>query len=466
MKYCINCGTENNQEAQFCKNCGRPLKIQVTPAQQETAATEANAMNKKKLGLIIGSVVLLIAIVGTHTILKSKTSAKHTIEVFHEAIETNNVKKLQSVINLKDTNHYSDKDWSAYLSFLKNQDSIRDQFQHLYDQEKDWNGEVSLPPVYGENGNGLFQLVRKGKKLLFYKHFVIEPIPFKAVLQSDDKHVTAVVDGKTISSSDLNKGAPIDFGLPIDQKVEFSYIAPYAKMKKIENIHFTEADKNKVEVFSDFPVDSFNVISYYEDPITIILNGKETKEIVKDGDQFGPILTDGSTKIEGKITTDLGEFKSDEIKVTDDSYRELDFTFPDLEEKIAKNEEAVQKSEDLKMEVSDFVDGFMSATVYAYNSGEYRDVQPYIQIGAPAAKEVQKYMDHLASKGITEDLLSSEVIDINEVEDGLEVSTKEEYEIYQEDGESSIRDFKSTHKVVRDSEGELKYYQLLNTEEI
>jgi uncharacterized membrane protein YvbJ len=213
-------------------------------------------------------------------------------------------------------------------------------------------------------------------------------------------------------------------------------------------------------------VNFFDISSYYDEPITLILNGKETKELVKDGDQFGPILTDGNTKIQGKITTDLGEFKSDEIKISEDSYQELDFIFPDLEEKIAKNEEDAQLKKELQSEVSDFVNGFMTATVYAYNSGEYRDVQPYIQIGAPAAKEVQKYMDHLNSKGITEDLLSSEIVNIKRVEDGLEITTKEEYEIFQEDGESAIRDFRSTHKVVRDSDGELKYYQFLTTEEI
>ena len=62
--YCTKCGTENTEDAKFCKNCGQPMVRMKIPA--ETNAGNAAGKTRKKKGrtifLIVSAVIVMISI--------------------------------------------------------------------------------------------------------------------------------------------------------------------------------------------------------------------------------------------------------------------------------------------------------------------------------------------------------------------------------------------------------------------
>lgn len=60
-QYCMDCGAENLDDAKFCKNCGKELKIyEQTRSSSEPTATTANIIVSKTSGKAIASLILSI----------------------------------------------------------------------------------------------------------------------------------------------------------------------------------------------------------------------------------------------------------------------------------------------------------------------------------------------------------------------------------------------------------------------
>ena len=70
-QYCMDCGAENLDDAKFCKNCGKELKIyEQTRSSSEPTATTANIIVSKTSGKAIASLVLsLLWLYGIGSIL-------------------------------------------------------------------------------------------------------------------------------------------------------------------------------------------------------------------------------------------------------------------------------------------------------------------------------------------------------------------------------------------------------------
>ena len=49
MKYCSECGCENPDEAQFCRNCGEKLKAAANEAVQKQAAPDVSQVKQKEV---------------------------------------------------------------------------------------------------------------------------------------------------------------------------------------------------------------------------------------------------------------------------------------------------------------------------------------------------------------------------------------------------------------------------------
>jgi len=72
-KYCKNCGTENNDNTTFCRNCGEKLSKINTPN------SDNNIMNNQKIlsGAIV-ALLIVIAIIGTYAFLSLNNNVNNS----------------------------------------------------------------------------------------------------------------------------------------------------------------------------------------------------------------------------------------------------------------------------------------------------------------------------------------------------------------------------------------------------
>lgn len=131
------------------------------------------------------------------------------------------------------------------------------------------------------------------------------------------------------------------------------------------------------------------------------------------------------------------------------------------------SDETVKAAKDLAIadEMDDFLESYTRASVDAINYTDFYYVENYIVEDSPRWEEARDYIDYLDSKNITEDFLDMEIESVEETDDGTwEVTVLESFTIYKEDS-TDDKDFR-TKLVVKEIDGELYVYELLETNEI
>ena len=126
---------------------------------------------------------------------------------------------------------------------------------------------------------------------------------------------------------------------------------------------------------------------------------------------------------------------------------------------------AQAKTNELHEEVADFVQDYTEYSVRAINMRDFYYVEDYITTDGPRWKEASDYIEYLDSKGITEELLSTNLEKVEPVdENSWKVTSIEEFRINKPDS-SDVKKFRTTILVKR-IEGILYVHQLISTKEI
>jgi membrane-associated protein TcaA len=108
------------------------------------------------------------------------------------------------------------------------------------------------------------------------------------------------------------------------------------------------------------------------------------------------------------------------------------------------------------------MEDFLSSSVGSYNEGDFSIIEPYLNADGPVYNEMKKYIDHVVSKGIKENLVDFQVTNCKWSDEGITVFTQEEYEIYYNDETAKKKKFKSEYLLKRVGD-QYKVHSLLNT---
>jgi len=131
------------------------------------------------------------------------------------------------------------------------------------------------------------------------------------------------------------------------------------------------------------------------------------------------------------------------------------------DEKVA----ATIETNSLRAELQQFIEHYTNACVDAINYGDFSMMTPYISLDGPRYNEAKDYIDYLVEKGITEELVSTSVVNVVDKGNGVyEVTTHEEFIIYYPDDEAN-KAFETVVEV-RNENGSWKVYKLISTTEI
>ncbi|PAD69287.1 hypothetical protein CHH83_09075 [Bacillus sp. 7586-K] len=115
--------------------------------------------------------------------------------------------------------------------------------------------------------------------------------------------------------------------------------------------------------------------------------------------------------------------------------------------------------------IASFVEEYMYASVAAINAEDFSLVEGYIDPSGKKYNEQKEYTTYLNEKGITEDLLSIEIEEVKKLDDTTyQVTSFDEYTIYQQDGSEEDASYKTVQIVKILPDGSFGINELISTD--
>ena len=117
-------------------------------------------------------------------------------------------------------------------------------------------------------------------------------------------------------------------------------------------------------------------------------------------------------------------------------------------------------------QIASFMEDYLYTSVDAMNTNDFDSVSYMIDPEGEAYNESRDYIQYVTNKGIYEELMHVEIVDISSSNaDSFVVSTYEEYDIYYGDGSNQYKTFNSKYLVVQ-KDGQLLLHKLINVDEV
>lgn|GEM_PF-2711789 len=464
MGFCKNCGAEFNEGKKFCKNCGTPLSASVEKLAPSKPRKPWTTLQK----ILTASILVLIAAgAAGHFYVKAAHSPDKLVDGFTVAVKDKNVKKAKEVFDLQDIKQDTgDKEVKKYLAYL--QGDLPDLVNQLEGQAASIKeGTSAAAKITDEQGNELFHFT-KGKKFLgIYDTYTLKVIPFHVVTDANLDAYTVALKGQEKEAKD--KQAELIGLLPGESKLSASLKTPYSTFKEEEELDFTDATENQLDLTIDFSGKYVFLDEYDSEEVSaLLINGKKMKDQVKYETPIGPFPTDGSVEIVAEHTVKDKTYTSDAIKVTNLSSDYLYFEYPEL----IKEQDAAwyspwgeeEEEPDVDAELTEFIEDYTYAIVEARNTGDFSGAAAYHDPDGEAYGQAEQYAADLFKAGTKEDVIDVTVGDIEEDGDAYIVHLEDTFSITKSDGSENESTFDTIYKVISTEDG-YQVNKLIDTDE-
>lgn len=470
MSVCGNCGNTIQPQQTFCKSCGTKISVE---NQTRSVAQNKSPISNRVKWIVAGVLLLVIGLFVANSIMSNMYKPEKTIEQFEQAVNHKDYKTLRKVLAQGGAPvTLSDKELGDYVLFLKDDKSLHQIVNELKQNAAGMGHFKKLSPITDASGNKLLVLEKGPKKLGIYQQYFINVYPFTVKVGSNLDNTEIFLNGKKVKKMKRKDSYEAIGGfLPGTYSLKAAYKGDYTSLDATKKIDFSESENNTVHV--DMELDG-HFISIYSngDQAEIYANEKDTGKKIEDIDSFGPVPVDGSVELYAVLNHTGGPVKSNKVKIVDDSEVYLNFKEIQDEEKKAQ---AAQQTQDALDQYSgegniekmkSFMEGYLAKSVQAINQQDFYLVESYLSPNGKSYGESKSYIDYLYSKGITEEFLNVDVLNVERIDKGFRVKTREDYTIYYDDGDSSKEKvFEATYTIVGNDSG-LQIFKLDNVKEV
>lgn len=457
---CPNCDEHIDETQLYCTNCGTK---QERPIQENVSRKDQGRRRSKKGFFLIGAVLLLVAvaIIG-HITLSYRFDPERLVLRLEKAVKEQDAKQLVSLLEKDNPNiKWTEKNAKRFLQYINEEADVNDIFVELSKQAHNADAYQDFQPVTDRNGNKLFVLVKGEKKFGIYQQYDIEVFPFRLIVSSNLDNVNVKMDQTKKKLLNADEEYKLGLFLPGTYKMTATYQSDYTTMSEDFTVDFSKAVENELSYSIEMKASFVSITSNVE-KAELFVNGKGTGKTIEEMSSFGPIAKNQSITVHAEYQNENGRIKTDEVTITGED-DEVNLEFNEMELEALHWDEIVQDDElyyNTNMEV--FMGEFLFNSINSYNEGDFAIIEPYLDPNGPIYGEVKKYIDYMVSKGIKEDLVDFKVTSCKMSDEGIKVSTEEEYYIYYSDNTAKNKKFKSEFLLKRIGD-DYKVHKLLNT---
>ncbi|EEK59569.1 hypothetical protein bcere0005_48420 [Bacillus cereus 172560W] len=427
----------------FCPECGSKVEVIVdntaasyTELQSETKPVKS----KKNLFLIIGFAAIAALLFGAYKFGAYKFSKEKQVNVMIEAFQKKDINAIDEFVKANDSSlKIKIEDIKAYMRYLKENPSYNKQLLS-YLQKETVDQKLTKDKSSFKDG----EIVEEGKEWFLYPKYKfsmksyymsISTTAKNAEIYVNDKKETELSSDKT--SKELGPYFPGTYVVKATAKTELT------ELETEKEVDLADEQSEKVKV--DLSLEGKYVsISSDESDATVFVNGKKRGKLNYGSYKLGPVSTDETVEVHLEKTTDFGVMKSESVKIGDQSTYYLKFP-----------------KETSSSAVGEFVRNHIYDNVRAISLNDFSLIEKNYDKSGKSYKEDRDYIQYLHKKGITEDLLTMEVRNVERQSDTkYKVTTYEEYHIRYGDGSVKFKSFNNEHIVTVNGNGKMLYHSL------
>lgn len=454
LKFCGTCKKNVADHLNFCPECGS--KVEVIVDNNAASYTEVQneikpAKSKKNLFFLIGFLIVAAVLFGAYKFGANKFSKEKQVNVMIEAFQKKDVNAIDEIVKADDPSlKIKIEDIKAYMRYLKENPSYNKELLS-YLQKETINQKLVKDKASFKDG----QIVEDGKEWFLYPKYKFSMKSYymrvsttakNAEIYVNDKKETELSSDKT--SKELGPYFPGTYVVKATAKTELT------ELETEEEVDLADEQSGKVEVELSLE-GKYVTISSDENDATVFVNGKKRGKLNYGSYNLGPVSTDETVEVHLEKTTDFGVIKSESIKIGDQSTYYLKFP-----------------KETSSSAVGDFVRNHLYDNVRAISLNDFSLIENNYDKSGKSYKEDRDYIQYLHKKGITEDLLTMEIRNVErQSATKYKVTTYEEYHIRYGDGSVKFKSFNNDHIVTVNGNGKILYHSLganntLKSEEI
>ncbi|TCW58920.1 putative membrane protein YvbJ [Bacillus thuringiensis] len=443
MKFCGTCKKNVADHLNFCPECGSKVEVIVdntaasyTEVQSETQPVKS----KENLFLIIGFAISIILLFGAYKFGAYKFSKEKQINVMIEAFQKKDINAIDEFVKANDSSlKIKTEDIKTYMRYLKENPSYNKQLLSYLQKET-----VDQKLTKDKNSFKDGEIVAEGKEWFLYPRYKFSMKSYymsvsttakNAEIYVNDKKETELSSDKT--SKELGPYFPGTYVVKATAKTELT------ELETEKEVDLADEQSEKVNV--DLSLEGKYVsISSDENDATVFVNGKKRGKLSYGNYKLGPVSTDETVEVHLEKTTDFGVIKSESVKIGDQSTYYLKFP-----------------KETSSSAVGDFVRNHIYNNVRAISLNDFSLIENNYDKSGKSYKEDRDYIQYLHKKGITEDLLTMEIRNVEHQSDTkYKVTTYEEYHIRYGDGSVKFKSFNNEHIVTVNGNGKILYHSL------
>ncbi|KMP33209.1 membrane protein [Bacillus cereus] len=443
MKFCGTCKKNVADHLNFCPECGSKVEVIVdntaasyTELQSETKPVKS----KKNLFLIIGFAAIAALLFGAYKFGAYKFSKEKQVNVMIEAFQKKDINAIDEFVKANDSSlKIKTEDIKAYMRYLKENPSYNKQLLS-YLQKETVDQKLTKDKSSFKDG----EIVEEGKEWFLYPKYKFSMKSYymsvsttakNAEIYVNDKKETELSSDKT--SKELGPYFPGTYVVKATAKTELT------ELETEKEVDLADEQSEKVKV--DLSLEGKYVsISSDESDATVFVNGKKRGKLNYGSYKLGPVSTDETVEVHLEKTTDFGVMKSESVKIGDQSTYYLKFP-----------------KETSSSAVGEFVRNHIYDNVRAISLNDFSLIENNYDKSGKSYKEDRDYIQYLHKKGITEDLLTMEVRNVERQSDTkYKVTTYEEYHIRYGDGSVKFKSFNNEHIITVNGNGKMLYHSL------
>lgn len=443
MKFCGTCKKNVADHLNFCPECGSKVEVIVdntaasyTELQSETKPVKS----KKNLFLIIGFAIIAALLFGAYKFGAYKFSKEKQVNVMIEAFQKKDINAIDEFVKANDSSlKIKTEDLKAYMRYLKENPSYNKQLLS-YLQKETVDQKLTKDKSSFKDG----EIVEEGKEWFLYPKYKFSMKSYYMSVSTTAKNAEIYVNDKKeaeLSSDKTSKELGPYF--PGTYVVKATAKTELTELETEKEVDLADEQSEKVKV--DLSLEGKYVsISSDESDATVFVNGKKRGKLNYGSYKLGPVSTDETVEVHLEKTTDLGVMKSESVKIGDQSTYYLKFP-----------------KETSSSAVGEFVRNHIYDNVRAISLNDFSLIENNYDKSGKSYKEDRDYIQYLHKKGITEDLLTMEVRNVErQSATKYKVTTYEEYHIRYGDGSVKFKSFNNEHIITVNGNGKMVYHSL------
>ncbi|MES5891561.1 MULTISPECIES: hypothetical protein [Bacillus cereus group] len=443
MKFCGTCKYQVADHLNFCPDCGSKVEEvadQIASSHSEMRRETKPGKSKKNMFLLIGFVIVFAILFGAYKFGASKFSKEKQVNAMIEAFQNKNVNAIDEILKVDDpTLKVKTEDIKAYIRYLKENPSYNKELLS-YLQRETVDQKLASDKASFKDG----KIIEDGKEWFLYPKYKFSMKSYymnvsttakNAEIYVNDKKETELSSDKT--SKELGPYFPGAYVVKAKAKTEL------AELETEKEVDLADEKNGTVEVNLSLE-GNYVTISSDENDATVFVNGKKRGKLNYGSYKLGPVPTDETVEVHLEKNAEFGVMKSESIKVGDQSTYYLKFP-----------KEASSSA------VGDFVQNHIYNNVRAIALNDFSLIENDYDKSGKSYKEDRDYLQYLHKKGITEDLLTMNIRNVErQSATKYKVTTYEEYHIRYGDGSVKFKSFNNDHIVTVNGNGKILYHSL------